>query len=137
MPISFVHQYSAWYITFRPPSGESAWCFYKNISLLVYRNSNMELYSITKGNYNLDKTKEIFRHENNLRFHVRDKNRKFYEFSINSWNRNTINLRCIRDRSDKCKVKLTLENSKFFIIYAPTLTVFLLLTEKKNLKNTW
>ena len=43
----------------------------------------MELYWITKGNYNLDKTKEIFRHENNLRFHVRDKNRKFYEFSIN------------------------------------------------------
>ena len=46
----FVHQYSAWYITFRPPSGESAWCLYKNISLLVYRNSSMELYSITAAN---------------------------------------------------------------------------------------
>ena len=52
----------------------------------------MELYSITKGNFNLDKTKESYRHENNLRFHVKDDNGKFYEFNINSWNKKTINL---------------------------------------------
>ena len=68
----------------------------------------MELFSITKGNFNLNKTKETYRHENNLRFHVRDENRKFYEFSINSWNKNTINLRCVNDRKQKCSMKLTL-----------------------------
>ena len=40
----FVHQYSVWYITFRPPSGESAWCFYKNISLLTgVEETNMKV----------------------------------------------------------------------------------------------
>ena len=67
----------------------------------------MELFAITKGNFNLDRTKEIRKHENNLRFHVKDENGKFHEFSINSWNRFTLNLRCIHDRSRKCTVKLT------------------------------
>ena len=82
----------SWYIYNLRISRGSAWCIHKNISLLVYRNSSMELYSITKGNFNLDKTKESYRHENNLRFHVKDDNGKFYEFNINSWNKKTINL---------------------------------------------
>ena len=67
----------------------------------------MELFSITTGNFNLERTKETYKHENNLRFHVRDENDRFYEFSINSWNQRTLNLRCTHDRSKKCKVKLT------------------------------
>ena len=66
----------------------------------------MELYAISKGNYPLEKTAKIFKHENNLRFHVKQ-NDRFYEYSINSWNKKTINLRCVKFKSN-CKAKITL-----------------------------
>ena len=66
----------------------------------------MELYAIFKGNYPLEKTAKIFKHENNLRFHVKQ-NDRFYEYSINSWNKKTINLRCVKFKSN-CKAKITL-----------------------------
>ena len=46
----------------------------------------MELYAISKGNYPLEKTAKIFKHVNILRFHVKQ-NDRFYEYSINSWNK--------------------------------------------------
>ena len=49
----------------------------------------MILESITKGNYNLELTKKTFKHENNLRFHVKIDER-FYEYSIDTINKATI-----------------------------------------------
>ena len=53
----------------------------------------MILESITKGNYNLELTKKTFKHENNLRFHVKIDER-FYEYSIDTINKAIINLQC-------------------------------------------
>ena len=66
----------------------------------------MELHAISKGNFPLEKTAKIYKHENNLRFHFKE-NERFYEFSINSWNTTTIHLRCVKFTSN-CKAKLTL-----------------------------
>ena len=38
----------------------------------------MQLYKITKGNFCLDKTKDIRPHSNNLRFHIK-KDEKYYK----------------------------------------------------------
>ena len=54
----------------------------------------MKLYKITKGNFCLDKTKEKLPHENNLWFHV-EINEKFYEYAIDTINKESINVRCV------------------------------------------
>ena len=46
----------------------------------------MKLDFITKGNFNLDKTKEIYPHENNLRFHIKIDD-KYYEYAIDNINK--------------------------------------------------
>ena len=53
----------------------------------------MILEKITKGNFNLEFTKKTYKHENNLRFHVKIDER-FYEYAIDTWNKQTINLQC-------------------------------------------
>ena len=54
----------------------------------------MILEKITKGNFNLEFTKKTYKHENNLRFHVKIDER-FYEYAIDTWNKHTINLQCV------------------------------------------
>ena len=54
----------------------------------------MILEKITKGNFNLEFTKKTYKHENNLRFHVKIDER-FYEYAIDTWNKQTINLQCV------------------------------------------
>ena len=54
----------------------------------------MILEKITKGNFNLELTKKTYKHENNLRFHVKIDER-FYEYAIDTWNKHTINLQCV------------------------------------------
>ena len=49
------------------------------------------LESITKGNYNLEYTKKTFKHETNLRFHIKIGER-FYEYAMDTINKKTINL---------------------------------------------
>ena len=49
----------------------------------------MILEKITKGNFNLEFTKKTYKHENNLRFHVKIDER-FYEYAIDTWNKQTI-----------------------------------------------
>ena len=46
----------------------------------------MILEKITKGNFNLELTKKTYKHENNLRFHVKIDER-FYEYAIDTWNK--------------------------------------------------
>ena len=45
----------------------------------------MKLYKITKGNFCLEKTKEIRPHENNLRFHI-EIDGKYFEYAIDCIN---------------------------------------------------
>ena len=52
----------------------------------------MKLYKIPKGNFCLDKTKDKLPHENNLRFQV-EKDEKIYEYTIDSINKESINVR--------------------------------------------
>ena len=76
----------------------------------------MILESITKGNYNLELTKKTFKHENNLRFHVKIDER-FYEYSIDTINKATINLQCCvrkqrsngRPGQQRCYGRITIE----------------------------
>ena len=70
----------------------------------------MILESITKGNYNLELTKKTFKHENNLRFHVKIDER-FYEYSIDTINKATINLQCC--------VSVVSIKIPFYIIFGP------------------
>ena len=69
----------------------------------------MKLYKITKGNFCLDETKDIFAHENNLRFHV-EIDGKFYEYAIDCINRESINVRCAVVKTklhSKCYARFT------------------------------
>ena len=54
----------------------------------------MELYFVTKGNFCLDKTRDIRPHENNLRFHFKI-NEKHYEYAIDNVSKSSIGLRCV------------------------------------------
>ena len=70
----------------------------------------MEIYKITKGNFALEKTRDIRPHENNLRFHIKIEE-KYYEYAIDNINKNTINVRCVIGKSkfrQKCYARLTL-----------------------------
>ena len=43
----------------------------------------MQIYKITKGNFALEKTRDIRPHENNLRFHIKIED-KYYEYAIDN-----------------------------------------------------
>ena len=60
------------------------------------------LKSITKGNFNLEQTKKYYKHENNLRFHFLIEDR-FYEYSIDTFNKSTINMQCVVRKQDHIK----------------------------------
>ena len=70
----------------------------------------MQIYKITKGNFALEKTRDIRPHENNLRFHIKIED-KYYEYAIDNINKKTINIRCVICKSkahQKCYARLTL-----------------------------
>ena len=61
----------------------------------------MILQSITKGNLNLELTKNTYKHENNLRFHFKIDGR-FYEYTTCTINKATLNLQCVVHKKKKC-----------------------------------
>ena len=58
------------------------------------KSEKMILQSITKGNLNLVLTKNTYKHENNLRFHLKIDGR-FYEYPTCTINKGTLNLQCV------------------------------------------
>ena len=75
----------------------------------------MILGKITKGNFNLELTKKTYKHENNLRFHVKIDER-FYEYAIDTWNY-VLNTIAFPDLSDKNLLLSTWAN-----FHAPTIS---------------
>ena len=70
----------------------------------------MEIYKITKGNFCLDRMRDSRPHENNLRFHIK-LNGKYYEYAIDTINKNTSNIRCVVGKtkiSKKCYARAKL-----------------------------
>ena len=61
----------------------------------------MILQSITKGNLNLELTKNTYKHENNLRFHIQIDGR-YYEYTTCTINKGTVNLQCVVHKKKKC-----------------------------------
>ena len=79
----------------------------------------MKLESITKGNYNLELTKETFKHEKNLRFHVKIDDR-YFEYALDGINKTTINIQCVvrnqkklQTQQKRCYARITLKETEF------------------------
>ena len=72
------------------------------------------LENITKGNFNLEFTKKTYKHEHNLRFHIKV-DEHYYEYAMDTINKKTINLQCVVHKHQvggnihpRCKGRITL-----------------------------